>query len=161
MVIWHSSKTSWNLNFYYLKTINWYIKTYKGELLGWLYHSDKNYYTIPLLDNSGDVTPLILFHRGSKPNYFRFDSEESYCEVKCPLTGKVIFEDNPAAKHHENFIKYPWVIMSIGSDDGSVGWMFETEQSARQWVYDLYSAEINLNYYQFLEIFKDNQGWRN
>lgn len=164
MIIWYPADSKWDLNPYYLKSVEWYKKNYKAELLCWLYHADHNYFTLPLLDGSGDVTPLMLFHRGERddPRFkFTFDDESTYIQVKNKYTGKITYEDDPNSKNHAIIKKYPWIIMTEGCDDGHIGWKFETKDLAKRWVYYLYNTELNMDYYEFMDLFKENQGWRN
>lgn len=109
---YYPPETKWNLEDYYQSACDWYHKNYKAELIGWLYTSNSNYYTLPLKDKEGDVTPLMLFHRGETPDScFSFENER---EFKCT---KLLNDDYKCVeinkdKFLERSKKYPWIIMT-------------------------------------------------
>ena len=159
---YYPPETNWNISEYYRDTIKWYEKNYNSELVGWIYNPFPNYYTIELEDQKADVTPLMLFHREvSGSSIFSFEEESEYEYVKQP-NGELKFTQINVQKFKDRCNEYPWIIMSEGKDDGRKGWMFKTKDLAKRWVYYLSITEFKMkDYYDFLELFKDNEGWVN
>ena len=158
---YYPPETEWDISEYFRDTIKWYEKNYNSELVGWIYNPFSNYYTIELEDQKADVTPLMLFHRGKTERCFCFEQEYEYEAIK-QADGQFQIKQINIEKFKEHCAKYPWIVMSLGCDDGSKGWMFETKDLAKRWIYYLSITEFKMkDYYDFLELFKDNEGWLN
>lgn len=161
MVTYFPPETKWNLE-YDTETVNWYIKTYKAELLGWLYTTENNYYTIPLKNEKASVTPLMLFKRKlSETSHFAFENEMVFTCTRLPNNKYNIVQTN-VEEFKDVCEKYPWIIMTEGCDDGHIGWRFETKDLAKRWVYYLSITNFqDKDYDSFLDLFKTNRGWLN
>ncbi len=139
-----------NLSPYFIQSIyDYYIGRRKGELLCWLYFDDNNYFLIGLEDPEDEYiecTPIIKIHRHPETNPCYFENDRG----------------------PEDLLKYPWIIMSMGCDDGSKGWRFETEKQLDEWyellrmeVIDLKVQECLSDSYEFWDYFSENQVWAN
>lgn len=165
MIKYYSPETEWKIKCgdYHMDSVDWYNNNYKAVLVGWLHFTGTNYYMLDLEDKPEEsVTPLMLFHRSGydRKHSFAFEGERKYDIIVSP-TGKrdiVEIESDRFKKRCEDF---PWIVMSLGCDDGHKGWMFATKDLAKRWIYYLSITEFKFDdYYNFLKLF-DNEGWVN
>lgn len=119
-----------------------------GKLLFWLYSSVRNYYLLDIKKPSNEYiacTPFIFIHRSPDNIFF---VEEDYSDIK-------------------NIIKYPYLIETMGCDDGHKVWRFSSLTECNEFLCELIEAssqnlfEDTDDFYDVLEYFEKNQCWVN
>lgn len=150
---------------YFIKLINSYIKRYSPLYLGMILHKDQNYFTINLKQeykNYSNYTPLILFKREfTKEKSFLYE-DDHYIPYSSKRIEKELWEKANKDIHE----KYPYIVHTIGCDDGDKGWVFETEKAAFSFIDELKNTTNSFpenfkSYWDFLEYFDKNQRWSN
>lgn len=164
MVEFHNTKKDFKIDKYFKDIVDFYKKRYNGEVVGWLSHNERNYFTIQTLDCFG-VTPLILFNRFSKSkngiDCFSFDGEIKFDKIFNENTKKIDLIWNNKDEFTNISNEYSWIIMSVGCDDQSVGWKFKTKDLAKRWIHHLEITNHNISYDEFLNLYSENCGFVN
>ena len=154
------------LSSYFVDLIKSYHKYYNVSYLGMILHKDNNYFTITLKDpykEYTEYTPILLFKRDPKTNSFLYEDDHliPYSNKKVKNQKELWLQANIDAQ-----LKNPWVVHTIGCDDGSKGFTFKTEEQARAFIQELKNTTNSFpddfsSYWDFLEYFDKNQKWLN
>jgi len=154
------------LSSYFIDCIKSYNKYYNVSYLGMILHKDNNYFTIELKEaykGYTEYTPIILFKRDPIKNPFLYEDDHliPYSDKKIK-NQKELWEEANTKSQLEN----PWIVHTIGCDDGSKGWVFKTEKQALDFIKELKDTTNSFpndfkSYWDFLEYFDKNQKWLN
>lgn len=158
---------------YFVGCIKYYQKHYNVSFLGMILHKDNNYFTIGLEEpykGYKAYTPIILFKRDPQVRSFLYEDDHF---VKYPYNPKIRSADKNSIEFKlweeanvNSQLDNPWVVHTIGCDDGSKGWIFKSEEEALSFIEELKNTTNSFpndfeDYYEFLEYFDKNQKWLN
>lgn len=129
-------------NSYFTNLIQSYIVD-GGILLGWLCFGDRNYYMLDIEDdpNFKSATPIIFIDRST--HLYPVADQEEYKDI-------------------DTIVKqYPYILQTIGCDDGSLGWRFSSKQEVNNWLSQLiYDLNTDIDFrdgYEFFDFYDEAQ----
>ena len=165
LILDHDTEILNGLSPYFVDSIGWYRKHYNITYLGMILHKDNNYFTIGLKESYKgytEYTPLILFKRDPEVKSFLYEDDHLVPYDSKSRKQNALWEQ----ANIDVQIANPWVLHTIGCDDGSKGWVFKTEEQALNFIKELkdttnsFPDDFN-SYWEFLDYFSQNQKWLN
>ena len=129
------------LSSYFVDLIKSYHKYYNVSYLGMILHKDNNYFTITLKDpykGYTEYTPIPLFKRDPTLRSFLYEDDHlvPYSNKKVRNQKELWLQANIDAQ-----LENPWVVHTIGCDDGSKGWTFRSEEQALSFIEELKNTD--------------------
>ena len=121
LVVDHDPEVLNILSPYFVDSIKFYHKHYNVTYLGMILHKDNNYFTIGLKESYKgytEYTPIILFKRDPTISSFLYEDDHliPYSNKKVRNQKELWLQANIDAQ-----LENPWVVHTIGCDDGSKG----------------------------------------
>ena len=165
LILDHDTEILNILSPYFVDSIKFYHKHYNVTYLGMILHKDNNYFTIGLKESYKgytEYTPLILFKRDPEVKSFLYEDDHSVPYDSKSRKQNALWEQANIDVQLSN----PWVLHTIGCDDGSKGWTFKTEEQALNFIKELKDTTNSFpdafnSYWEFLDYFSQNQKWLN